>query len=78
MNVPTYVLNYEQFGTRYGETLDEILNFLGNSRKGKPYKFITGKTYKEYFDSEEIIHVKEAMRRLATNETWSLIQHYFE
>jgi hypothetical protein len=77
MGVPTYYLNYEKFDNRFNETLDEMLEFLGQSKKGRPHKFIKGKAYKEYFYPEELHSVGEAMKRLATNETWSLIEHYF-
>jgi hypothetical protein len=78
MEIPTYVLNYEKFDGWFEESLDEILEFLGQGRKGKPDKFIKGKAYKEYFRPKELKNVRAAMKHLATNETWSLIKHYFQ
>jgi hypothetical protein len=78
MDIPTYYLNYESFESRFDETLDEILQFMSQGREGKPYKFIKGKAYKEYFHPNELKSVRRAMKQLATNETWAHIRHYFD
>lgn len=78
MDVPTYVLNYENFGTRFNQTLDEILDFLSMTPKGKPHTFIRGKAYKEYFHSNELKKVRQVMKILATEETWAHVKHYFD
>lgn len=78
MAIPTYVLHYEKYSTRFNETVSDLLNFLHLEWKGHDTEFIGGKAYADYYLPEERESVRVAMEELASHRTWENIRHYFE
>eukprot|EP00553_Chaetoceros_curvisetus_P014290 CAMPEP_0204640536 /NCGR_PEP_ID=MMETSP0717-20131115/47783_1 /ASSEMBLY_ACC=CAM_ASM_000666 /TAXON_ID=230516 /ORGANISM="Chaetoceros curvisetus" /LENGTH=280 /DNA_ID=CAMNT_0051660997 /DNA_START=1 /DNA_END=843 /DNA_ORIENTATION=+ len=77
MGIDVMVLHYESFETRFDETTDNLLSFLGYQNSKRKYKFESGKTYSEYFRPKERQKVKEVLQELASTETWAEIKDYF-
>lgn len=76
-HVPTYVLHYEWFASRYNATMTELLQFLELEQKTELMPFPQQVTY-DYFTLEERAKLKEAFRRMASFRTWKHLSHYFE
>jgi hypothetical protein len=78
LQLPTYILYYEDYDTRFNETIAELLDFVQLPPVGTLVPFIAGKSYGEtYFTEDERQLVKTAIQKLAFRETWKLIEHYF-
>jgi len=78
LQIPTLVVHYENYDTRYNETAKEMFEFLHLEPKGELIDFIKGKEYVEYFTLAERAKVKKAMKMLALSSTWDQIAHYFD
>lgn len=77
LDVPTHLLHYEDYAERFDETVDGLMDFLHLKQRNVPDGFSEGHAYADYYTDEERRAVTEAMKILATNKTWSHIQHYF-
>ena len=78
LHIPTYVLHYELYDTRFNETVVELMNFLELPITHKvDLEFIKGKEYATYFTKEELETVKIAMEELSLSITWDNVKHYF-
>jgi hypothetical protein len=77
MRVPTMVVHYENYDSKYKETAMEMAKFLHFEPKGELIEFVKGKEYIEYFTDAEQEKVKQAMKILALSSTWDQIAHYF-
>jgi len=78
MQIPAYTLHYENFESRFNETAKEVMDFLELAQVQEFPEFVLGKQYEDYFEEDEKVRVKEALRSMASIETWQNIQHYFE
>jgi len=77
LHLPTLVVHYEDYAERFNETVTELLAFLDLEKAAEPYPFHNGRAYDDYFTKEERKTVKEAMKVIATKQTWQSIKHYF-
>lgn len=78
LGIPSYALHYEDFSTRFDETVSEIMEHMGKARIAPAPRFKTGKSYKEYFTEDELKKVKKAMKHLASENTWKIMERYFD
>lgn len=76
LRIPTLILYYEQYESGYDDTVESIVNFLDLDGASEPPKFISGKTYRTYFTTDEIGAAMSAIEELATIDTWELLKHY--
>jgi len=78
LRLPTLVLHYEDYFSRFNETVSELMTFLDiPGMRNEPELFEIGKTYRDYFTLIEKRAVKELARQISTNETWGRIERYF-
>lgn len=77
-NLSVHHVHYENYGIAYNRTVDQILNFLGQSREFETRPFVTGKTYRDVFFENSVQHrVKHLIKEIASDETWALLRGYF-
>lgn len=77
-NLAVLTVHYENYGTTYNRTVDQILDFLGQSREFDPMPFKSGKTYRDSFFDNSVQHeVKHLIKEIASEETWALLRRYF-
>ena len=77
LRLPTHVLHYEWYTTRYDATVMDLLNFLGfDDRIGDPVPFRPSVSY-DYFTDEETLALKHAYEMMSSSQTWSHISQYF-
>lgn len=78
LQLPTFILHYEDFVKSFSEKVSELLDFLDLEQVSDPYPFKQGHSYDDYFSKDERNAVKDAMKSLSTPTTWQHIQHYFD
>ncbi len=78
LDIPTMIIHYENYTDSFVETKDSLLEFLEQDDVNPPPYFETGKTYREYFTTEEIEGVKKMFLKLGTDKMWAHTKHYFE
>ena len=77
LQLPTYVLHYEWYTTRYDTTVTELLSFLGFDQKlGEPVPFNPSVSY-DYFTDEEKLALQQAYEMMSSSQTWTHISQYF-
>jgi hypothetical protein len=78
LGIPTLVLFYEDYRTKFSETLHKLVEFLEVPQKGEAADFVGGKEYVDYFTRDERRATREAIQQLALKGTWKHLEHYFE
>jgi len=78
MDLPVYKLYYENYTTNFDETVQEVLAFVNQTQAREARSFVTGKTYTWMFDSAHFHEILYLIKSFATNETWAMLQHYFD
>lgn len=72
------VVYYENYETKYNQTVDSVLEFLGLTREAEPLPFRTGKTYRDHFFTQNFQdRTKEAIQGMASDELWQILRKYF-
>lgn len=78
-DLDTLVIFYDDYETKYNETMSKLLNFLEldevMERKDFP-GFKTGLTYRDYYSDEQKAAVSKFLRHFGTQETINLIDRY--
>jgi hypothetical protein len=69
---------YEDYETNFNTTVNKIFDFLELQRVNPGQAFVGGKTYINFFTERERQVAMIFLRRIATNETWSLLKRYEE
>jgi hypothetical protein len=78
LGIPSMVVHYEDYETKYDETFRKILEFLELPWAAEQTKeFSARHDYDDYFRSNETERIKTTARMLASNATWNAIQRYF-
>jgi len=78
-NLPGHTLLYEDYEHNWDRTVNELFEFVSLSPApgAKPYPFIPGKHYKDYYDPSERVSAMVLVKTIASPETWNLVKHYF-
>jgi len=82
LGVPSMVLHYEDYSTRYGEVTRELMNFL----ELKPVdvaedlpEFIPHKVYSHYYYSKEQTRaIASLVKEYSMKTTWQYLERYFD
>lgn len=77
MNLPSMVLYYDWFQSKFNETADKLLEFMETERSGEVHELLPGKFYRNYFTLEERLAVGKLFSQLATRETWNHTKRFF-
>jgi hypothetical protein len=77
LDLPTYVLHYEWYTSRYNTTVNELLQFLELEQKSEPTAFSPGPLH-NYFTSYERKALKEAYQLMSSVQTWRHVSQYFD
>jgi hypothetical protein len=77
--IPVHYLFYEDYSTKYNETLHDLLDFLNlvPTANVDPLPFQAGKTYLDLYSPEEIQAATRFVRTMATPACWNLLKRYF-
>jgi len=78
LNIPVHILYYEEYTTRYNETVRDLLDFLNLKAVHANSPFITGKTYDDLFDDAYRLAATKFAREIASPACWNLVRHYLE
>jgi len=78
--LPTLTLYYENYTTHFDATTAELLDFLETapSPLATPLAFVPGKTYPEFYETEQVTAIHRLVQTLASPGLWELIRHYFQ
>ena len=76
--VPVLTIYYEDYSTKFNETVAEILGFLELENIGELREFSARSDYDGYFTEEQLQHAKSLVKSVASDKTWSQIEHYFQ
>jgi hypothetical protein len=77
LGIPTMVLYYDWFETKFDDAAATLLEFLEVERKGHELELVPGKFYTDYFLPEEQAAVHQLFRLIASRETWKYTQRFF-
>ena len=77
--LPVHMMHYEQYEQDWSRTVEQLFHFLGLSPASgvEPLKFIAGKHYRHYFESQHIDMIRNLVKTLASPETWQIVEQYF-
>lgn len=76
LDLPTYILHYENYASDFDQTKNQLMDFLELDIVGEVPEFIPGKSYRNYFTKEQREAALELMRKLSNPETWQLLDRY--
>ena len=76
--VPVLKVYYEDYKTRFETTAKSVLDFLELEQVAPFREFSSRSDYGDYFPLPELIAIKKLIRSVATNTTWTDVQHYFD
>ncbi|VEU38634.1 unnamed protein product [Pseudo-nitzschia multistriata] len=77
-DVPVHKVYYEDYNTKFEETANGILDFLDLKQVAPFREFTSRKDYGGYFPPEELRNIRDLVKSVASEETWSDVKHYFE
>ena len=77
LNIPSMIVHYENYTDNFDKTKDTLLAFLGQDGVYDAPKFVTGKTYRDYYTADEVNAVSVMFSKLALEKTWLNTKHYF-
>eukprot|EP00565_Helicotheca_tamesis_P000585 CAMPEP_0185727486 /NCGR_PEP_ID=MMETSP1171-20130828/3161_1 /TAXON_ID=374046 /ORGANISM="Helicotheca tamensis, Strain CCMP826" /LENGTH=396 /DNA_ID=CAMNT_0028396065 /DNA_START=196 /DNA_END=1386 /DNA_ORIENTATION=- len=77
MKLNTLQFRYEDYETKFGETLPRLLKFLDLPERGTPLEFHAGHHYFDYYTQEDRENIKALVKELASERTWEAIRGYF-
>jgi hypothetical protein len=77
LQVPTLVINYEDYSSDFEGTLRSMLDFLELPNSGNYEPFVRGKSYRDYFTDDQIDRMRQATMMLSLPITWHHLERYF-
>ena len=77
LDVPTIVVYYEDFQSKFRETNKKILDFVELPSIVPSYSFPVYHNYTRFFSEQDRADIRALAKRIATKETWQHIEHYF-
>lgn len=78
LELDVHFLRYEDYSTRYNETVQELFDYLELPRTGNVKTFIAGKSYLDLYPVREAQAAARFVRSLASPKCWSMLHHYFD
>jgi hypothetical protein len=75
--VPAHNIFYEDYETKYDETVGDLLKFLEANRTHEIKPFIRGKRYGSLFRPRHLRGIARLIRRMASPECWKHLKRYF-
>jgi len=76
-DVPVLKIYYEDYNDRFEETAASVLDFL-ELRQVAPFREFTSRSdYGGYFPPDELVAIRDLIRSVATDATWSDAERYF-
>jgi hypothetical protein len=75
--VPILTIYYEDYTLKFNATVAQILGFLELEHVGELREFSARSDYDGYFTKEQMQDAKALVQRVASEKTWSQVQHYF-
>ncbi|KAI2504097.1 sulfotransferase domain-containing protein [Fragilaria crotonensis] len=76
--IDTMVIYYEDFAVKFNETVDKILDFLELPLVKYQEGFEAGHEYNKYYTNLDKRRIGLLAKELASEETWSRIEQYFD
>jgi hypothetical protein len=76
--VPVLTVYYEDYSTKFNETVDDVLEFLEFEHVGVLRPFKARSDYGGYFTEEQVQDIKALVKRVANKATWQQVKHYFD
>jgi len=76
LQIPSFILHYEDYSIRFEEVTNELASFLGLEQVGEAPEFIDDKKYDDYYTASEKHTIAIFIRELATKSTWQNVEHY--
>lgn len=76
--VPVLTVYYEDYSTNFNATVARILEFLELEHLGFLKEFSPRSDYEVYFTDEQENDVRDLIKSVASEKTWSQIKHYFK
>jgi Sulfotransferase domain len=77
LQIPAYILHYEDYTSNFSNTVQNLLNFLQLPNTGAYQTFMRGKSYHEYFTDDQRLRMRNATLQLASPQTWHYVERYF-
>jgi hypothetical protein len=77
LELDTIVFYYEDYGNDFNRTVNRVLEFLALPQIGSAAPFTTGKSYSDFYTSDELLRIRQACELMATRQTWKHIRRYF-
>ena len=75
--IPVLTVYYEDYKTRFNETVGEILDFLDLSVEGYLREFTSRSDYDGYFTKDQLKEIRKLVKETASSRTWEQVKHYF-
>ena len=76
LQIPSMLLHYEDYSTRFENVTRELTDFLGLEQVGKAPEFIVKKQYLDYYTEKDKRNIARFIRKFATKPTWQNVHHY--
>ncbi|KAL3796580.1 hypothetical protein HJC23_009711 [Cyclotella cryptica] len=76
LQVPSFLIHYEDYSTQFKEVTDELLNFLGLSQVGYAPEFINHKEYGNYYSDHQKQSIAMFIEEFSTKHTWQNVKHH--
>lgn len=78
MGLETMVVDYASYATQLNFTCNQLLDFLGLLRLDDLEPFVEGKTYRNYFSTDERKRMGSVLGQMASRVTWQHVAKYFK
>ena len=78
LEVPNFVLHYEDYSSRFEEVTSELITFLELEKVGEAPEFIDNKKYDEYYTPQEKRAISVFIKEFASKPTWRQLKHYLD
>ena len=76
--VPVLTVYYEDYTAKFNATVAQILDFLELEHVGVLKEFSARSDYGGYFTDEQEKEVRDLVKSVASEKTWSQVKHYFQ
>lgn len=76
--VPVLTIYYEDYSRKFNATVAQILDFLELEHVGILREFSARSDYGGYFTKEQEDQVRDLVKSVASEKTWSQVKHYFK